>query len=135
MKQGHYVTIEGAFKNYRRKQKGIRQLPLSVFRGDRLQQRARAGRYVRNVAEQMILSVIDERDWLWREVELVKRTLTWFELQGYGKDQYIKYRYIEGRTEYSAAEKIGITDRTGRNWKREIFEKAELIGFQLGIFK
>lgn len=135
MKQGHYVAIEGAFKNYRRNKRALDNYPYPYSAGIDYSKERVQGDMSRNVAEQMILSVIDERDWLWREVELVRRTLTWFELQGYGKDQYIKYRYIEGRTEYSAAEKIGITDRTGRNWKREIFEKAELIGFQLGIFK
>lgn len=46
MKQGHYVTIEGAFKNYRRNKRALDNYPYPYSAGIGLQQRARAGRYV-----------------------------------------------------------------------------------------
>lgn len=135
MKTGRYASIAKAFRRYEGNKRALANYPFPYVRGvDYTKPRITPDR-TQNGAEQMILSVIDEKSDLERLVRLVDETLKWFELEGYGRERYIKLRMINGMSEFAACDRIGISERTGRRWKRDIFEKAELIGECIGVFK
>jgi len=64
----------------------------------------------------------------------VEEVVRWFEIEGYGRERYIKYRYFKGATNLNACYEIGISEKTGKNWKRDIFYTAEAIAENIGIF-
>ena len=135
MKTGRYATIRKAFQNYKENKKALANYPFPYVRGVDYTKPRITPDNTQNGAEQMILSVIDKKSDLERLVHLVDETVKWFEVEGYGRERYIKLRLIDGHSEYVACERIGIAERTGRRWKRDIYEKAEYIGESIGVFQ
>lgn len=135
MKTGRYATIRKAFRNYKDNKKALANYPFPYVRGvDYTKPRVTPDK-TQNGAEQMILSAIDKKSDLELFVRLVDETVRWFALEGYGRERYIKLRLIDGHSEIVACDRIGIADRTGRRWTRDVFEKAEMIGESLGVFQ
>ena len=135
MKTGIYVTIQKAFREYKNNQKALANYPFPYVRAVDYSQPRITPDKTKNVSEQMVLSMIDKKSDLERLVRLVNETLEWFEVEGFGRERYIKLRLIDGRSEWVTCDKIGIAERTGRRWKRDIFEKAEYFGEKLGVFQ
>ena len=134
MKQGHWLTIEKAFKGYRRNLVALKSYPYPYTAGiDYSNPKVRGDKY-KNSQEQMVMSAIDKKSELEQQVKMVEEVIRWFEVEGYGRERYIKYRYVRGMNEYRACDELGISDRSGRRWKRDIFEKAEAIGVKIGLF-
>ena len=96
-------------------------------------QKARVkGDCYKNIPEQLILSCIDKVEDIQKQVDLVEETYKYFKHEGQLRDFYMnKHRCTNVRACYE----IGIDDRTGKRWKKCIFEKAETIGQELGFFK
>lgn len=135
MKTGRFIFLKKAFRNYRQNKKAYAAYPFPYVRGvDYSKPRIDTDR-TQIPAEQMVLSMIDKKSDLEKAIKLVEETLRWFELEGYGRERYIKYRLIDGMSGLVACDKIGIDERTGRRWQRDVFEKAERIGEELGVFK
>lgn len=135
MKQGHYLTIEKAFKGYKRNLAALRSYPYPYVSGVDYSKPRVTGDGYKNGQEQMIWSCIDKKDDLEKQVRLVEEVVRWFEIEGYGRERYIKYRYFKGATNLNACYEIGISEKTGKNWKRDIFYKAEAIAENIGIFQ
>ena len=134
MKTGRYMTIQKAFRNYKDNKKALANYPFPYVSGiDYTKPRITPDK-TQNGAERMVLSVIDKKDDLERFVRLVEEVVHWFEIEGYGRERYIQLRLINGFSEIATCERIGIAERTGRYWKRDIFEKTEAIGESIGIF-
>ncbi len=135
MKQGHYMTIEKAFCSYRENKEELINYPYPhAVNYKKLRVR---GDCYKNIPEQMMLSCIDKIEDIKKQVELVEETYKYFKREGRLRDMYIKYIYMNKYrgTNVYACYQIGIDERTGKRWKRDIFEKAESIGQELGIFK
>lgn len=135
MKTGRYLTIQRAFRDYNKNKKALANYPYPYTSGIDYTKPRVKGDNTKNGAEQMVLSVIDKKLDLERFVALVDKTVEWFALEGYGREQYIQKRLIRGESETIACMDIGIDERTGRRWKIDIFEKAETIAIQLGVFE
>jgi hypothetical protein len=135
MKTGRYATIRKAFQNYKANKRALENYPFPYVRGVDYSKPRVTPDSTQNGTEQMILSVIDKKSDLERFVRLVDETVKWFELEGYGRERYIRLRLIDGHSEVAACMRIGIADRTGRRWKRDIYEKAEMIAEKIGIFQ
>ena len=134
MKTGRYLTIQRAFMDYGKNKKALENYPYPYTGGVDYTKPRVKGDNTKNGAEQMVLSVIEKKLDLERFIELVDKTIDWFKLEGYGRERYIQKKLIRGETAISACMEIGIDERTGRRWKRDIFEKAEIIAEDLGIF-
>lgn len=134
MKQGHWLTIDKAFKGYRRNLVALKSYPYPYVSGVDYSKPRVTGDGYTNGTEQMVMSCIEKKDDLEKQVRLVEEVVKWFEIEGYGRERYIKYRYFKGMGEYRACDELGISDRTGRRWKRDVFEKAEAIGMNIGLF-
>lgn len=128
------MTIDKAFKNYNANKKTLRNYPLPTLSGVDYSKPAVKGDKTKNGNEQMILSALNKKSELENLVELVDKTLAWFEVEGYGRERYIQLRLINRSSEVSSCLTIGISERTGRNWRRDIFEKAEIYAEKIGIF-
>lgn len=134
MKQGHWLTIEKAFKGYKKNLATLKNYPYPYVSGVDYTKPRTTGDGYTNGQEQMVMSAIDKKVDLEKQVRLVEETVRWFEVEGYGRERYIKYRYLKNMGEYRACDELGISDRTGRRWKRDVFEKAEAIGVNIGLF-
>lgn len=134
MKQGHWVTIEKAFKGYMRNRVALKNYPFPYASGIDYSKPRVTGDGYKNGQEQMILSCIEKKEELEQQVRLVEEVIRWLEIEGYGRERYIKYIYLSGATNVRACYEIGISEKTGKNWKRDIFYKAEAIAENIGIF-
>ena len=134
MKQGHYITIDKAFKGYKRNIAALKNYPYPYVSGIDYTKPRVTGDPYKNGAAQMVMSAIEKKEELEKRVRLVEDLIKWLEIEGFGRERYVKFRYFRGYGHLRACEEIGISERTGRYWKRDIYNKAELIGETLGIF-
>ncbi len=134
MKQGHWLTIDKAFKGYKRNLAALKNFPFPYTAGVDYSKPRITGDGYKNGQEQMIMSCIEKKEDLEKQVRLVEEVVKWLEIEGYGRERYIKYRYLKGTTNLHACLEIGISEKTGKNWKRDIFYKAESIAERIGIF-
>lgn len=135
MKTGRYLIVQKAFRGYKENKKALAKFSYPTVSGiDYTKTRITADK-TQNTQESIIASAIEKKCDLERIVRLVEETAKWFELEGYGRERYIKLRLIDGLSEIMACDRIGIADRTGRRWKQDIFEKAEMIGEKIGVFQ
>lgn len=134
MKQGHWLTIDKAFKGYKRNLVALKSYPYPYVSGVDYSKPRVTGDGYTNGQAQMVMSCIEKKDDLEKQVRLVEEVVRWFEIEGYGRERYIKYRYFKGATNLNACYAIGISEKTGKNWKRDIFYKAEAIAENIGIF-
>ena len=135
MKTGKYVTVRKAFQNYKQNKKKLAGVDFSVLSGiDYTKPRITADK-TKNGQEDKLISTLDKQMELFKLVRLVEETLQWFAIEGFGKEKYIRLRMIDGLSETLACLQIGIAERTGRNWKRDVYEKAMVIGENIGVFQ
>lgn len=134
MKQGHYMTIEKAFKGYLKNLSALKNYPYPYASGIDYSKPKTKGDGYTNTAEQLMMSIIEKKETLEKQVQLVKEVLRYLEIEGFGRERYIKQRYFRGLGHLRACEEVGISERTGHYWKRDIFNKAEMIAENIGIF-
>ena len=135
MKTGRYAMIRKIFRDYKQNKKLLANYPLPSLSGiDYTKPRITTDKTL-NGQEESILSALDKKNDLEQLVRLVDEVMRWFAVEGYGRERYIRLRLIDGLSEFMSCERIGIADRTGRRWKRDIFEKAEIFGEELGVFR
>ncbi len=135
MNTGRYATIRKAFKEYKQNKLTLKNYPFSYVSGvDYTKTRVTPDK-TQNGQEARVISEIDKKNDLERIVQLVEETVKWFEVECYGRERYIRLRLIDGMSEIAVCGRIGIAERTGRNWKRDIYEKAEVIAENLGVFQ
>lgn len=134
MKQGHYLTIDKAFKGYKRNLAALKSYPYPYVSGVDYSKPRVTGDGYRNGQEQMVMSAIDKKEELEKQVRLVEEVVRWLEIEGHGRERYIYFRYTRGYGHLRACEETGVSERMGRYWKNDIFGKAEIIGERLGIF-
>lgn len=134
MKQGHYITIDKAFNDYKKNLEALKNYPYPCVSGVDYTKQKVSGDGYKNTQEQMIISCIDKKEDLEKKVKLVEEVYRYLEIEGFGRERYIKYLYFEEFTNIRSCYEIGIDERTGKRWKRDIFEKAEIIGEKIGLF-
>lgn len=134
MKQGHYLTIEKAFKGYKRNLAALRSYPYAYVSGVDYSKPRVTGDGYKNEQEQMTMSVIEKKEDLEKQIKLVEEVIRWFELEGYGREEYIKKRYIQRKTNIETSMEIGIDESTGKRWNQIILKKAETIARKMQNF-
>lgn len=134
MKTGRYLTLKKIFREYNQNKRKIQENDFPYISGiDYTKPRVTPDK-TQNRQESIMVSNLDKKNELENYVRLVDEVIRWFTIEGYGRERYIQFRLINGLSEFVACEKIGITERTGRRWKRDIFEKSEILGEDVGVF-
>lgn len=132
MKTGRYLTIKKAFAMYLANKKRLAEFPTpGVSSVD--YSGASHSDSAENTQEKVVINYLAKKEELEKLIRLVDETILWFIYEGYGRERYIKLRMIEGNSPIWTCNKIGVDDRTGRRWQRDIYEKAEMIAEGLGV--
>lgn len=76
----------------------------------------------RNGTEEAIISTVSTTEELCRWCRVFEKTVERFHFDA--KERFIRERYINHRTRYQVCEKIGISESTFANWRREILDIA-----------
>ena len=75
MKQGHWLTIDKAFKGYRRNLVALKSYPYPYVSGVDYSKPRVTGDGYKNGTEQMVMSAIDKKDDLEKQVRLVEEVV------------------------------------------------------------
>lgn len=89
----------------------------------------------KNAQEDKIINYADRRTKLFAEVYIVDAVLQWFELEGHGRERFIKYFLIENNSWVSTEMRCGISRETLARWRKEVFDKAKTVGKWIGYFQ
>lgn len=87
----------------------------------------------KNVTEFMTIEYIAKREELFKKVWIVDETLRWFELEGHGREQFIKVFFINGNSWVKTEIECGMSRDTLGRWRREVLEKADIVCGWLGV--
>ena len=80
-----------------------------------------------NGVEKMTVDYIARREELFKKVYIVDEVLRWFQLEGHGRERFIKLFMID-RCSWTKAEMDCCVSRgTLSYWRREVLEKAEMV--------
>lgn len=87
----------------------------------------------KNVTECMTIEYIAKREELFKKVWVVDETVRWFELEGHGREQFIKVFFINGNSWVKTEIECGMSRDTLGRWRREVLEKADIVCKWLGV--
>lgn len=115
--------IKACFKEYNENKTRLHRLSFDGLRGvDYTRQHVKGN--TKNGNETALVNYLDKKRNIEKRVALVDRVIWYYDLDGNGKDKYIKLRYIKGRKQYQAAMDLFLSDSTLKAWEREIRETA-----------
>lgn len=87
----------------------------------------------KNVTEFMTIEYISRREELFKKVWIVDETVRWFELEGHGRERFIKVFFINGNSWVKTEIECGMSRDTLGRWRREVLEKADIVCKWLGV--
>lgn len=122
--------IKRVFKNYKYNKSRLRELSFDDLRGiDYTKTHNTNGTHKGN--EQALVSYIDEKRKLEKQVDIVERTLAHYRIKEIAHCDYradiIRYRYIKGRSFTIAAVECNLSESTFTHAIRDIMETATAI--------
>lgn len=88
-----------------------------------------------NTQEDKIINYADRRTVLFAEKFIVEETLQYFHLEGHGRDRFVRFFFIDGNGWIATQIECNICERTLAYWRRDVLEKAEILGQDIGYFK
>lgn len=81
----------------------------------------------KNANEQAIIEYLDEKLTLEKQVLLVERVLWYFDLEGKGKGDYVRLRWIRGVSMQRVLLECYISESTAKEWDKRIYQLTERI--------
>ncbi len=81
----------------------------------------------KNRSEEIAVEYAANREDLYKKVFIVEEVLRWFQLEGHGRDKFIKYLLIDGNSWTATEMKCHITRGALSWWRREVFEKTQTV--------
>ena len=87
----------------------------------------------KNVTEFMTIESISRREELFKKVYVVDEVCRWFELEGHGRERFIKCFFIDGYSWVKTEIECGLSRGTLSYWRLEVLEKADLVGKWVGL--
>lgn len=88
-----------------------------------------------NTQEDKIINYADRRTVLFAEKFIVEETLQYFHLEGHGRDRFVRFFFIDGNGWIATQIECCISASTLAYWRRDVLEKAEILGRDIGYFK
>lgn len=89
----------------------------------------------KNTQEDKIINYADRRTVLFAEKFIVEETLQYFHLEGHGRDRFVRFFFIDGNGWIATQIECCISASTLAYWRRDVLEKAEILGRDIGYFK
>lgn len=115
--------IKQAFKHYNENRKRLKELSFESVRAvDYTQPRFSKG--APKGDEGRLVSFLNLKTGLEKQIAIVDKVLLFYEMEGGGKDEYIRLRWLKGHSTVSTALNCFISEKTARRWEKEIFERA-----------
>ena len=128
-------AIEQLFRRYKANKKELAQdynIPTpSGIAYDKIKVQADNSR---NAQYEQTVEYISKREELFKRVFIVEEVLNWFRLEGHGRERFIKTLLIDGRSWTKTEMDCGLSRDTIARWRREVFEKAEIVGKWVNYF-
>jgi hypothetical protein len=88
----------------------------------------------RNAQYEQTVEYISKREELFKRVFIVEEVLNWFRLEGHGREHFIKTFLIDGNTWVKTEMGCCLSRDTIARWRREVLEKAEIVGKWVNYF-
>lgn len=87
-----------------------------------------------NGVEKMTVDYIARREELFKKVYIVDEVLRWFQLEGHGRERFIKIFMIDGESWTKAEMDCAVSRGALSYWRREVLEKAEMVASWVNYF-
>lgn len=81
----------------------------------------------KNRSEEIAVKYASRREELYKKVYIVDEVLRWFQLEGHGREKFIKYLLIEGNSWTATEMNCHISRCTLSWWRKEVFEKTKMV--------
>jgi hypothetical protein len=119
--------LKDIFRNYKENKKALRDdynFPsLSAVDFSRIAVQTDKSR---NIQEDKIIDYADKKTALYAQVFIVEEVLRWFEVEGHGRERFIKVYVIDGSSWNKAMRECHISSPTTlASWLRDALEKAD----------
>ena len=88
----------------------------------------------KNPVEKMTLEYISKREELFKKVFIVDEVLKWFQLEGHGRERFIKAFMIDGESWVKMETCFRMSHDTIGRWRRDVLEKAEAVAKWVNYF-
>lgn len=128
-------AIIGLFRNYKANKRKLAQdynIPTpSGVAYDKIKVK---GDLSKNVVLEQTVSYISEREELYKKVFIVDEVLTWYKMEGHGREKFIKLFFIENYSWIRTERVCNIAESTLASWRREVLEKAEMVAKWVNFF-
>ena len=136
MKKERERTIAAMFKGYAKNKKELEQdynIPMPM--GISYDKIAIQKNISVNGTEYRLIDYIAKREDLFKKVYIVDEVLRWFELEGHGRDCFIRNFLMRSDVSWVKAEmKCNVSVATLCRWRRDVFEKAETVAEWVNFF-
>ena len=122
--------LKRVFKSYKDNKRRLRELSFDEVRAvDYSKTRSTSG--APKGTEEALVSYIDEKRKLEKQVDIVERTLEYYRIEekskGLGKANFIHWRYVKGVKFCRAFMECNVSESTGFYWVRDIMQTAQAI--------
>lgn len=87
-----------------------------------------------NGVEKMTVDYIARREDLFKKVYIVDEVLRWFQLEGHGRERFIKSFLIDGNSWTKSEVECCVSRGALSYWRREVLEKAETVAMWVNYF-
>lgn len=87
----------------------------------------------KNPVEKMTVEYISKREELFRKVFIVDEVNKWFQLEGHGRERFIKAFMIDGESWVKMETTFHMSPDTINRWKRDVLEKSETVAKWVGF--
>ena len=87
-----------------------------------------------NGVEKMTVDYIARREDLLKKVYIVDEVLRWFQLEGHGRERFIKSFLIDGNSWTKSEVECCVSRGALSYWRREVLEKAETVAMWVNYF-
>ena len=125
--------LKKVFRAYNNNKKRLKEISFNAVSGvDFSKQRTSTG--IPKGNEHALVSYLDEKTAIEKQIELVERVLWFYRIEGKGRDEYIKLRYMKNMKCYRVEMELFVSHSTIMAWEKEIIKKAELCADMLGLW-
>ena len=88
----------------------------------------------RNLPYEQTVEYISKREELFKKVFIVEEVLRWFDLEGHGRERFIRILLINSNSWVKTEMDCHISHGTLVMWRREVLEKAETVAKWVNFF-
>ncbi len=119
--------IKRTFKCYKENKKKQRAASFESVRAVDYSRAMGSGNCRSDGLESALVQYIDEKSKLEKQIAIVEKTMWYYQLDGNGKYDYIRFRWVKGYPIYRVAMECYIGITTANVWGKEILQRAAAV--------